>query len=491
MTLWPRLPIDPEETHLSYAERLGLLHTGRGMERLLADLGIHREHFVSGRAAAVLSLAEATGHAFEALQNITVRVFQRCASFRGEDMSKTFLSPRPVRYCPACLGEDGPDVERRHRLMWGFRHVSRCDRHSLWLADAPVKKTTSLRMALGGAGFAAAADAPGETPAYLSWLRERVHGDPVADGSWLRDQTLEQVLAASEAIGGILQFGHDVALTKLTPVQTEEVTETGFSIYREGPEAVVEALDAIRRASPASAVQAGPLAYYGRLYEWLDKRGNATDPGPIRDILRDHIVKHSAVEPNTMVLGVEINERRFHTLISLSAEVGIPRPRLGRLLKKLGEIPDNATETESANMVFEVDAIEPLIQSFKTAVPLKEVPEYMAASKAQVEALYRVGILRPLVPKTGRGSVRQVVFARDHLDDLLQRVQRFPLLETADANAAVHPIAYACQHGAGPFVEVFESILTGTIKCFRHPDKSGIRSLYVDLKVLSEIRVTA
>ena len=30
--LWPMLRIDPEETLLSYADRLSMLHTGRGME---------------------------------------------------------------------------------------------------------------------------------------------------------------------------------------------------------------------------------------------------------------------------------------------------------------------------------------------------------------------------------------------------------------------------------------------------------------------------
>lgn len=46
--LWPTLQIDPEETLLSYADRLSVLHTGRGMVPLLKDRGIHVEHFVSG-----------------------------------------------------------------------------------------------------------------------------------------------------------------------------------------------------------------------------------------------------------------------------------------------------------------------------------------------------------------------------------------------------------------------------------------------------------
>lgn len=61
-------------------------------------------------------------------------------------------------------------------------------------------------------------------------------------------------------IGGVLQHGHKVKLSKLSPAQTEEATDVGFSIYSEGADAVEEALDTIRKTSPANAVQAGALA---------------------------------------------------------------------------------------------------------------------------------------------------------------------------------------------------------------------------------------
>ncbi|AGI69429.1 hypothetical protein OAN307_c40060 [Octadecabacter antarcticus 307] len=119
MTYQPNLPIDPVETLLSYTDRLSMMHTGRGMERLLSDCGIHKEHFISGRADAIIILAEATGHAAEDLQRNAVREFQRGASFRGEDVSKTFLSPRAARYCPVCVEGDGAKTERRQPYM-GF-----------------------------------------------------------------------------------------------------------------------------------------------------------------------------------------------------------------------------------------------------------------------------------------------------------------------------------------------------------------------------------
>ncbi|WP_277871180.1 TniQ family protein [Thalassorhabdomicrobium marinisediminis] len=489
MSLWPSLPFDPEETLLSYTDRLAGMHTGRGMARLLRDLGVNTEHFASGRPGAVSAFAQAVGLALDEAQRAAIRVLQRAASFRGEHLSKSFLSPRADRYCPSCLAEDGAIPDRRFRLIWGVRHVSRCDLHSTWLVEAPYKNETNLREALGGEPMASPSTATPEPPEYLKWLRGRVTGGSSSEGSWMAGQTLEHVLAASEMLGGILQHGHKVALTRLTAAQTEEATDIGFSIYSEGPGAIEEALDTIRKSSSATAVQAGPLAYYGKLFDWLDRRSNAVDPGPIRDILRDHIVKHSAVEPGTKVLGAEITERRYHTLYSLSKAVEIERPRLSRLLKKLGEIPQEATEVESGKMVFEVARIVPLIDAFSTAIPLSEVPVYLGASKSQVKRLYRHGTLQPLIPTTGRGSVRRVVFARRHLDDLLARVAELP--ELGAQNDDFHPISYACQRGAGHFEEIFAEALEGRIMAFRHPGRTGIDAIQVDVKSLMQVNASS
>jgi hypothetical protein len=487
MSIWPSLAFDAEESLLSYADRLSVLHTGRGMERLVKDFGVNTEHFASGREEAVLAFAEAAGLQVEDAQRTSVRVFPRGASFRGEPISKAFLSPRAARYCPACLEEDGEHTERRFRLLWGFRHVARCDRHSIWLLDAPCKDETNLRLAIGNDRLDPPRAAVSETPEYLTWLRARVTGGASFGNCWMDDQTLEQVLAASEMLGGILQHRHKVVLSRLSPAQTEEATDIGFSIYSEGPEAIEEALDTIRKTSPATAVQAGPLAYYGKLFDWLDRRSNAIDPGPIRDILRDHIVKHSAVDPGTTVLGVEITERRFHTLYSLSSAVGIERPRLARLLKKLGEIPTNSTEVETGNMVFEVDKTVPLIEAFTTAIPLRDVPDYLGASKRQVEILYRAGIIQPLVPRKERGAVRNVVFGRTQLDDFLKRISDLPILDETDEEI-FHQISYACQRGAGQFEDILISILDGLTLGVRHPGKSGVSAIYVDVKSLVSIR---
>jgi len=477
--LQPVLPLDPEGTLLSYADRMSLFHTGRGMERVLKDIGIARDPFMAGHPDAASAFAEATGHPADMIHRLAIRVSPRIGTFRGEDITRSFLSPRAARYCPLCLAEDGPVEDRRFRLIWGFSLVHRCDRHGVHLASSRESQAINLRLSMAGDALATPVRTRTETPQYLDWLRRRLEGYTANDSAWLAGQTLEQVLMASHMLGAVMAHGHKVVPRNLLAQAAEAVTETGFSIYREGKGAIDEALDAVRRASPAKAVQAGPLAYYGQLYDWLDRRSNAIDPGPIRDILREHIVKNSAVEPATTVLGVEITERRFHTLQSLAKEIGTTRKRMERLLKKLGEIPADATEVESGNMVFAADHVVPLIESFHSAVSLSDVPSYLGASKGQVEALYRCGIVEPLVPRTGRGSVRNVVVARDHLDTLLATLGTFAIADPA-SHAMLRPMAHACQHGAGPFEEVFKKVLSGEMPATRRAGAPGIGAILIN-----------
>jgi hypothetical protein len=457
MVLRPELPIDAEETLLSYADRLSLMHTVRGMERLLADRGIHKEHFGSGRDDAVAMFAEAIGQSVETVRPISIRVHARGASFR---------------------------------LLWGFRLVSRCEKHCLALADATVKNAANLLTALGGSPLAQTNQVGSNTPDYLRWLRGHLNDEVCDYDPWLDGQTIEQVLAALEMLGAVLEHGHQVAVTRLKPSQTEEVTDIGFSVYKEGPGAISEALNTIRQTSPATAVQAGSLAHYGKLFDWLDRRSNAIDPGPIRDILRDHIVKHSAVEPGTAVLGAEITERRNYITYSLSAEVGIDRPRLCRRIKKLYQIPSAATDVESGNMVFDAAKMMPLIEAFKTAVPLQDVAEHIGGNKGQVEVLNRVGMLKPLVPRTGRGSVRHVVFARQHLDDFLAEIGELSEL-ALDTGTNFHPLPYACQRGAGTIEGVFARVLSDEIPAFRQSGKVGVSAIYVDVSMVLEMKNSA
>ena len=198
-------------------------------------------------------------------------------------------------------------------------------------------------------------------------------------------------------------------------------------------------------------------------------------------------MKHSAVAPGSKILGKEITERRSHTLYSLSEELKIERKRLARLLKKLGEIPENAGEIDAGNMIFDAEKTAGLVDVFQSAIPMRDVPDYLGATKHQFEVLYRQGFVQPLVPRNGRGSVRKVVFARKPLDELMQKIAMLPNLR-GGYEEKLHPISYCAQRGFGRFEELLRGVLDGDISAFKNPEKTGVAAICISLETLNAMR---
>lgn len=107
---------------------------------------------------------------------------------------------------------------------------------------------------------------------------------------------------------------HDqsVRSAHLTRTERFDALETGFRIYEQGADAVYAALDDIRSRASATAVQAGPPAMYGVLYDWLDRRSQLIGPGPIRNILREHILNHHAYMRGERLLDQVVTKQRLH-----------------------------------------------------------------------------------------------------------------------------------------------------------------------------------
>ncbi|KIC07474.1 hypothetical protein RA19_23945 [Leisingera sp. ANG-M1] len=85
-------------------------------------------------------------------------------------------------------------------------------------------------------------------------------------------------------MGAVLEHGNKARPHRLYRNDQEAAADIGFSVCRAGTGAVIEALDTSRRRSSATAVQAGPLAKYGTLFDWLGRRCNAIDPGQAGDL---------------------------------------------------------------------------------------------------------------------------------------------------------------------------------------------------------------
>ncbi|WP_282603997.1 TniQ family protein [Paracoccus sp. PARArs4] len=463
----PCVPYDPSETVQSYASRLSFFHTGQGSARLLQDCGVSLPGFAAGHPEELTTFATAVGEQIGLLQKGSVRALSSHNTFRGEDFSRSVLSSQVRQFCPQCLREDGPPVEWRHRIIWCFLPVPVCRRHHTSLVEVQQEKLSSIQDAVTSAGGLDAADASTCSVVvgrHASWLHGRLMSSSWSE--WLDGQSIEQVLNAAEMLGAILVHGHSVRLGQLRRLERNTALERGFGVYEQGAEAVYAALGEIRDAASATAVHAGPLAIYGSLYDWLDRRSQLIDPGPVRDILRNHILNHDAYAPGERLLGKPVTERRLHSVISLSTTLKVNRRRMSRLLQKLGLVPPGATDGETGRLVFPVEEVEQLIRDYETAVPLAHLSDYIGCSHSQALSLYRAGILSPLIPANAPGAVRRIIFARRILDKLLERIAELPLPDDT-LHEDVLSIAATCQRHGGRTDELTKAVLEGKVVAFR------------------------
>lgn len=483
MALRPHIPFDPRETVLSYTARVALIHTGTGIDRLLPDLGLRIEDLVLGKLDALEIFAKGVGVPVSDLARSNLRAVGKDVLFRDEPCQWSFIARGADRYCPCCLAEDGGPRGWKQRLFWCFAPVKRCTRHGVWLEHLPEKPRTLQEGLMSVEDIAPPRPAAGVTPSYLIWLEARLHGT-AEDSPWLARQGLQQILDAALMLGVVLKEGHKVAPKILPQDRYEAAVEAGFEVYAKGRQSVIKALDLIRDTSPAQAAQAGPLAKYGKLYDWLDRQCNGRDPGPIRDILRDHIIEHDVLDIGDKVLGQEIEFRRFHSVQSLGETLGRKTVQMARILKKLGRIPADASAADWSQIRFDAEEIATLVADFENAIPLEDLADYIGASFSQARALYSERILKPLIPADAPGAIRNVVFARRTLDGFLARIAALPVADGKD----LHPISYVCQRKAGTTPEIIRGVMTGELPAFRNPKATGLASVVMPVNEVLAIR---
>jgi len=101
--------------------------------------------------------------------------------------------------------------------------------------------------------------------------------------------------------------------------------------------------------------------------------GGDIDPGPIRDLLREHILQTTAVDLGDMVLGQEVTERRVHSAYSLFIATTLHRKRHRKILVRLGIAPNNCDDLDYNRLVFPIADTERICRDLMSAVPLSDL----------------------------------------------------------------------------------------------------------------------
>jgi len=276
-------------------------------------------------------------------------------------------------------------------------------------------------------------------------------------------------------IGATLRHGLTFEHRSLSPEDWRQAGALGFEFARLGDEAVDEALANIAAQAATTAGKASPRAIYGRLYEWLAYTTPLVDPGPIRGLLREHILDSIVIEPGHVLLGEPVEGHRLHSLHTLSKRSGLHRKRLRKILVQAGMASDDSWDIAAHRVVFPAEEAEQLCRGILNGVSLHDVPGVIGCSRSQAESLFQDGVLRPAIPLDPRYGIGKLTFAKRDLKTLLQRLEPLPLV-SEDCQQIVNLVNAAKRTGLRTGL-VMKGVLSGEVPASRIEGDLALRNI--------------
>ena len=488
--LRPHLPFDPQETHLSFANRLAALHTGGRVQPFLRYIGIDSMRYVAGGEAEVRKLCDLADVDPESvLANVPRKVAKRRYLLRGDPISAEALSRPATVFCPLCLQEDdtvraagGPG--RTGRFLWSLSVTRTCPVHGLPLVRREKSRWSDefqeldMRVPEREAELEAlAADlVPRSISPLQAYAADRLAG--ASGPAWLDSQTLDQAVRATEMLGVVLAFGAQPNLRRFTQDDWDAAGRAGYACTSHGEAGIREALDAVHAEYTYRRSKPGPQAIYGRLYEWLAYANGEKDPGDIKRILREAIFDTIAYPAGKTVLGETLEQRRLHTTRSLSTEKRVDARTLHNVLLARGLIRKGEFDHHHA---FDARAGERIADEIGAAVLVINVPRAVGCARPLADDLIRERVL-PQVAMDGlsaRGRLRKAV-PEAAIDAFLDRLKA--IADPVDsARPGMVPIAKAAEKSRARGVDIVHLMLGGFLsRVHRLQIREGIEAILVD-----------
>ncbi|WP_265502701.1 TniQ family protein [Paracoccus beibuensis] len=497
MILSPFVPINPDETLMSWAARLAAIHVGETLVPFLRDIGLHPDEMLTGSDVAITRLAEVTGADLDDLRRQTIQTLEwRRYDLRGERFETEFMKGSDVSCCPACLLDDDEEAQsvlmRRGRLAWRLRPVRTCPIHGITLLDRPYIDWSDRFHQMGvvfpetGQSLRALADEQvrREVSPLQTYVTDRLDGK--TGPAWLDEQGIELGARASEMLGLALEFGRKPNLRKMTADKWDRAGSVGFEFTRRGEEGVREALGEVQRRAwfdDRIPSQSGPQMVFGRIYQWLNFSKNRKEVGPIRQVVREHILDTMYVVPGTKLMGEDVVAARKHTVGSLSKLSGVHPKTLRNALALAGLIPDRSVTGGEA--LFDAKEGVRVVDELADAVTQLHLPAYMNATRSQVIILVEGGFLKRMMDVGSSARASSSISKREvhaFLDSISRDVQVVDVLP-----AGVWPINKATQKARVTTEEVIRLLQNGALKnVYRVKGEEGYLSIQVDPEEIKE-----
>lgn len=487
MPLFPHLPFDRDETHLSFAARLAAFHTGGRLAPFLSDLGVKAADYARGLNVAVLALCDHAGvDPRPVLANTPISTGKASYRLRDEEISADILSNPSTVFCPACLDNDDrvhaePALARHGRFAWSLRVVRTCPVHGIALVERGREewcdRFEELAFRVPERGDALREMVAQAARRSVSPLQEyalaRLAGD--AGPAWLDGQSLEQALRATEMLGAVVAFGPSRKVSELNSDEWDQAGRVGFAFTSRGEEGIREALSGLQAEFRKAGKQPVHRNVFGRLYEWLASE-TVKEPGDIRRIVREHMFDTIELPSGARILGGTLPQRKLHSAASLARETGLYPPTLRNVLVLRGLIP-----CEGAHHVFDANAGREVAASVCEMIHVNTVHRVLNCSRYQARGLIDEQLLMPIaVGEAGAPGRTQKAVTSSSVRAFLAAIEGAARPVDAVPPGCV-PLAKAAEKAKTSRVDIVHLVLGGYLSdVVRLSSMQGYAAVHVD-----------
>ena len=482
------------ETPESFASRLARLHN-RPARLFCTDLGLTIQAIANGQPEALNRLEELARLTPGSLASFAFQLLPRSKyNLRGETLPKNAVRRERILYCPLCIEEDiarsslPPIVAAHDRAIWKIWHIHTCHIHNIELIECGhaanltrgdfASAIESSLPHLQELGAAAQRHPASSLEVYIVdrlTHRQKTH--------WIDHLDLYTLIKFSELAGALQTKGHDVAARTLSERDWQAAGAVGFDVLAQGPPGVEEFVTRMWASYPKVKIaNQGAQAVLGILYQWL--RRQTEGQRPLRELIYRHIGNTRPVGPGDEVLGIQVTERKIHSLHTASRQYDVHPKRLRKLLTLSGVLTAQHAPRTDHSCLFDATVNAPLLERIANSMSLKDAETYLGAGRVYAQLFYDHGFIKPFISGDEEG-IGSHAFAKEDLDDFLSRL-RHGAVAVKHFKPPVYPIASACRRANRSAAEVVAAILDGRLKW--RGIRRGAKGFAAILVNLNEVR---
>jgi hypothetical protein len=497
MRLHPTVAHMPGEELMSFVARLAHRNGIATIREFCFDLGLSMRRLADGDVTQVIRLAEIAGSDVNALLRESRRREGTTHRIRDQILTTASLTRPHFRACPACLAEDlqrSNGIIRNssiyHRTIWSIQHIRTCAEHGVGLVDIFTEEGESAYDFPRAVGKWLDGDSQKLSDRVdrtaTSFERYLIRRLDVSEGrTWLDQMPFYAAAKTCEIIGIVKAYGRDQNSKYLTNAEWAHAGKQGFDVACCGADGIRDFLIQLWKDFPgARGSPAGPKAWFGRLYHWLEYETKDSVYDPVRAVIVKSIADHIPFHPNEMLFGNHVPYRKIHSIGTASHETKISERRLRTVLERAGHIAPGHAEQVAHDIHFDAIAAAPLLSRLSSALSAEAASSLLGVKCDTLRMLVRAGLLNPI--DRHQSATAAPLFNADDVSAFM-----FTLREGAESISQVPKmstdVVSAVSRTHSSLVDILSLVAKRELDWVGWlPDIHGIRSIIVNVGELRE-----